>query len=275
VPAAPRRPRVIPWLVLLVPIASPAWAASELEQLLLRLDATATRYAQAARSFTCDETIQWEGRHRVGRQRFGYVVVLGQDGRFEDYRTRARGRRAAASAKRVEPSDFGVPAYLRSAYLWPFVFKRERWPRHRFTIVDHGEVLERAATQIRFEPIPPFEAGVNDWFGTAWIDDETALPLRVEAHRPEDEEQLERIRRHAEGEAVSDWVYVVEVVATNFTVEAYGLRFPGDAELRNDSYDFMRGLHGWDRATRTILRVTQRYSHHRFFDVEATPLPPR
>lgn len=40
----------------------------------------------------------------------------------------------------------------------------------------------------------------------------------------------------------------------------------------NDSYDFMRGLKGFNRATRTIMRVRQIYSAYRFYGVEATPV---
>jgi hypothetical protein len=163
-----------------------------------------------------------------------------------------------------------VPAYLRSAYLWVFVFRRERWPHHHYEVLGQEELYGRAATVIRFTPTPPYRTGVNEWFGAAWVDDETAQLLRVEAHRAEDEETLRDVERHAAGEAVSDWVYVVEEITTEFGVERHGLRFPSRVELRHDTYDFLRGLKAWRRATRTLLRVYQTYSDYRFFEVETT-----
>lgn len=242
-----------------------------LELLLTRLDRSAAQYSASALTFSCTETIRWEGRGiQDGRRRFNYVVTLDDQGVFADYRILARKHRRPGAPKRVEPRDYGVPTYLRSAYLWSFIFKRERWPRHRYEIVGEEEVYDRAATVIRFEPIPPYRVDVNNWFGTAWVDRDSAQLLKVTARRPEDEEQLRKPERHAAGEAVSDWTYVIEEVTTEFTVEERGLRYPRRVDLRQRSFSFLRGIEDWRRSSRTILEVTQIYSDYRFFVVEAT-----
>jgi hypothetical protein len=244
-----------------------------LESLLERLAGTAGLYRERALSFACEETIRGDKKGETGRQRFGYVVVFDDDKGFDDYRTRLK-RNPKSPPRRVEPEDYRVPAYLRSAYLWIFVFRRERQRFHEYEIVGEEELFGRPALMIRFEPVPPYRERVNDWHGTAWIDPESAQLLKVEAHRPEDHEMIDRIERHEAGEAVSDWVYTVERVTTEFTVEKGCLRFPGRVELRRVSHDFLHGSGGFDQRERVILWVSQKYTNYEFFDVEsAAELP--
>jgi len=80
----------------------------------------------------------------------------------------------------------------RSAYLWIFIFKRERWPLHRYEIVGAVEPFGRSAVVSRFEPLPPYRAG----------------------------------------EAVRYWTYYVERIATEFKIEERGMRFPSRADDR-------------------------------------------
>lgn len=239
-------------------------------ELLIRLDRVAEQYAERARSFTCEEHIRWDKGGETDRRKFGYVVVLDNEGNFDDYRTRLRSRERSDPAKRVEPADFGVPVYLRSAHLWLFIFRRDRWRFHHYDIVAEDELFDRPAVVIRFEPIPPYREKVNNWYGTAWVDEETAQLLRVEAHRPDDHEELQRVESHRAGEAVSSWVYDVQYFSTEFTVEKRGMRFPGLVEMREIHYDFRRGLHDFKKQERTVLWVYQTYSDYRFFEVEST-----
>jgi hypothetical protein len=149
-----------------------------LEEWLTRLDETAQLYATQARSFTCDETIQWDRKGETGRRKFGYVVVLDENGNFDDYRTRLKNRKALASLKRVKPEDYQVPSYLRSAYLWSFIFRRDRWPYHRYEIVGQESLKDRPAVILRFEPIPPYSPSVNNWFGSSGCSNSSFLLLR-------------------------------------------------------------------------------------------------
>jgi hypothetical protein len=241
-----------------------------LEELLIRLDQTARLYAEQARSFTCAETIRWDKKGETDRRKFGYVVTLDEDGNFDDYRTRLQTRTKASNPPRIEPEDHGVPAYLRSAYLWVFLFRRDRWPFHHYEIVEEKKLFDRPAVVLRFEPIPPHRETINNWYGLAWIDRETAQPLKIVAHRPEDHEEMRKIEQHRSGEAVSDWVYLVEEVSTEFKIERRGMRFPSRVELRQVHYDFMRRFDDWNKQERTTLWVYQTYDDYRFYDVKST-----
>ncbi len=253
-----------------VAVAADTNSNPDLRELLTRLDRTARLYAERARSFTCEETIRWDKKGETGQRKFGYVVSLDENENFDDYRTQSRRRKDSAVASRVRPEDYDVPAYLRSAYLWVFIFKRDRWPSHRYEIIGEDKLFGRPAIVIRFESIPPHRKTRNNWYGTAWVDRETALLLKVAAHGPEDHEEMQRIERHRAGEAVSDWIYFVEETVTEFKTEERGMRFPSRVELRQVNYDFMRGLSDWNKQERTTLWVYQTYRDYRFFEVESS-----
>jgi len=243
----------------------------DLDSWLERLDRTAELYRDRALSFTCVESIRWDQKGKTGRHKFGYVVTFDEEHRFEDYRTRVRRPRRASAPPRVEPADYGVPAYLRSAYLWIFIFREERHRFHRYAILGEGWLNGRPVVVLSFKPLPPFRPQINEWFGTAWVDRETAQLLKVVAHRPEDEETLHELELHKAGEAVSSWVYIVEQVTTEFRAEARGLRFPSRVELRRDRHGFLRGLDQFDHDKKLILSTEQKYSSYQFFTTEAEP----
>ena len=156
-----------------------------------------------------------------------------------------------------------------SVYLWPFIFKANRQEFHHYEIVGSDVLFDRAAVVIRFEPLAPFRARVNEWFGTAWVDRETAQLLKVEARHVDEEREAARLARHRAGEAASSWTYHIEQITTEFTVEANGMRLPGKVELLRESHDMLRGLKGWNESRRTVLWVGQTYENYRFFGVES------
>jgi len=115
---------------------------------LKRLDRTAELYRDRALGFSCVEMIRWDQKGKTGRRKFGYVVAFDEENRFEDYRTPVRRRSRASGTKRVEPAEYGVPAYLRSAYLWVFIFKRDRWAHHHYEIVGEEKLFDRTAVYV-------------------------------------------------------------------------------------------------------------------------------
>ena len=58
-----------------ITLAIGAEQQGELGALLERLDRTAALYSVSALTFSCKETIRWEGRDGNGRRRFNYVVT--------------------------------------------------------------------------------------------------------------------------------------------------------------------------------------------------------
>ena len=147
--------------------------------LLDRLAGIARLYSDTALRFACSETITAEPG---GTHRFEYIYVYGPDGKFRDYRTRAGSR----SGREISIAAARLPRWLAQAYCWAFIFGPKRWGQFRYELQGEAVALGRPAFLIRFEPLGPIEKGVNDWFGTAWIDRETLQLLRVEAQSPED-----------------------------------------------------------------------------------------
>jgi len=118
-----------------------------------------------------------------------------------------------------------------------------------------------------FSPIFPIEPRVNDWYGTAWIDVETAQLLKLEAHSPDDHNRLEAMERHARGDTIDSWDYEIESVTTWFETEVGGLRFPSRVELRRVKHHLERGKKGWKIVPERVFRVDQSYRHYEFFGV--------
>jgi hypothetical protein len=253
----------------------------EVRDLLERLDRSAATYRANALKFTCEETIKWSGRAGGysreligGRERFGYVFSYEDDEGFSDYRTRLKRRLGSKPPRRVTPEEYSVPRYLGSAYLWIFTFKRSRWARHEYEVVGEETVLDRAATVLKFTPRPPVRGGVNDWYGKAWVDTETAQLLKVEAVTPEDHELLGELEKHVAGEATSPWSYEVEHITTWFEIEENGLRFPSRVEIRQVFYRVRPDGEAWVVKPEQVLQVDQTYESYEFFGVSAEVVEP-
>jgi hypothetical protein len=244
------------------------------QALLQRLTQVADAYRENALKFSCEETIKWSGRgsgnslaRTAGRERFGYVFIHDQDEGYTDYRTRLKRGSGKKVPRRVTPEEFNVPRYLGSAYLWIFTFKGDRWPHYEYDLVGEETVLDRLAFKLVFKPVLPIEAGVNDWYGTAWIDAEIAQLLKVEAYTPEDRARQRKMQRHASGDAVNAWIYDIESVTTWFEIEVNGLRFPSRVEIRRFNYNVEPSKGGWKIRPDPLLQVDQSYQRYQFFGV--------
>lgn len=244
------------------------------QALLDRLARSASIYRENALRFSCEETIRWSGRggrhslaRTAGRERFGYVFIHKDEEGYTDYRTRLKRRTGKKVPRRVTPAEFNVPRYLGSAYLWIFTFKRDRWPHHEYKLMGEETVLDRRAVKLGFKPILPVVEGINDWYGTAWIDVETAQLLKVEAYTPADQRRREEMERHAAGDAVNEWIYDVERITTWFEIELDNLRFPSRVEIRRINYNLERGKNGYKVRPDAVLQVDQTYQHYEFFGV--------
>ncbi len=239
---------------------------SGLDILLPRLARASELFRDSTLKFTCDETITWSGQEiDGGRQKFGYVYVYDEDKGFEDYRTWLRG--GGKHPRDVSPSEVGVPAYLRSAFLWVFVFRDSRQDLHRYEIEGEETVLGRPAVKIRFEPIPPYRYKINDWFGWAWIDRQTAQPLKVEAYTPEDWERKQAFESDLGGlnwKSARELGYRIERIVTEFTVDKNGMRFPGTVEIQRSLYKVFKKNRYEEKS---LLQVRQVYRNYRFFSV--------
>lgn len=251
---------------------------AQLEDLLTRLTQSARQYGERALNFTCEEKIAWYGRSgEGGREKFGYVVATAEDGRFEDYRTRLRRFPTNKPPKRVDPLDYNVPRFLRSPYFWIFVFRQDRRDMYEFRMLGREEIEGLPAVKIGFEPVPPYEEKVNDWFGTAWVDPQNAQLLKVDGYTVEDWQTLKRMEAHLAGEGVTGALYIVEKFTTEFSVVNKKMRFPSRVEMRRVEYDISEKLRGgtqlagqskaWKYDTIPRMQVDQTYKNYKFFGV--------
>lgn len=233
---------------------------------LARVDGVASEFFGAAIRFDCKESIVWDG----GSASFNYIYVR-ENGKTEDFRSYG-GLSARDPMTPVLPEDHGVARYLRSAFLWFQIFRAARWPHHRYELVGHATVLERPAFGIRFEPVPPLRSGVNDWYGTAWFDAETAQLLRVVAYAPDawarklalEQALLEAPKLPSHRRVLFD----VEEITTEFGVEGRGLRLPSSVHIETVEKE-VRGTYTRPTRERVVEQTWQRYKKYRFFATDA------
>ncbi|HZI95340.1 MAG TPA: hypothetical protein VFE84_13930 [Patescibacteria group bacterium] len=251
------------------PAVAPAPLPGDREAgILQRLARTAVRYREFALKFTCREKMSWSPYEKRGSAEFGYVFEFNEGFGFSDFRTLSNASSRGKAPPEAFPDRMGVPAYLGSPYLWIFTFREERQRRHKYVILGNEQVDGRQAVMIHFEPRPPIDAGVNDWFGTAWVDQETALLLKVEAYTPDNWAELSKLKEHLARDTEQGGFHDVQRITTIFSVEKNGMRFPGKVELRNERHRLIRRAGQWSTWTSVRLQVDQEYTGYAFYGVE-------
>lgn len=258
----------------------------DLELVLERLARLAGLYRDEALSFSCDEVVtethyRTDGRvteHRSYEFQYIYVPDDSGDGRLLDYRTR-KSEAGDPAAPHVDLREVGIAAYLTRAYSWAFLFQPQRQRRYDFDLLGvDEEVFGRRALLIAFEPVPPYEVDVNDWFGRAWVDAETFQLLQVEALRSSDLLVAAEARRAQEELDLEESAYIFLETTTEFREVKNGMRFPTEVTLEVTSLrpsgglerllglaqDFSRGIH---MSRRSPVIVRQVYSDYSFFSV--------
>jgi hypothetical protein len=261
------------WLLLAAAAVAGAGvpAPPNLDTVLRGLDRASYLYLDAALRFACDEKIVERNPGRRIAHRFEYLFVYDETHGFQDYRMVVRkGTREPAN-----PTALGVGRFLERAYMWVLIFNRTRQPRHGYELLGFDKVRDLPALKVHFEPIPPFQKSINDWFGTAWVDPETFQILKVVARQAADEEEW-RLLQHDREETIPDSnpgparSYRVNVVTTEFTVVKNGMRFPGRAEIVSALYYLPH-----DRRSPEPQEISQGiseqfYSNYRFYGVRTS-----
>lgn len=248
-------------------------ARPSLEALLVRLDKVASLYRDTALSFACNETITYAApgtRPEVRKLQYIYVYDDRRD--LTDYRTERRRPRPGVEPKPIDLRRTDLPVFVSRAYSWVFTFERGKQSLHRFTMLDDAIALGRQAYAIRFEPIPPLQQDINDWFGTVWIDRDSLQFLRVEAMKADQLAEKQRFERHVgaprpEGAHDRTTSYSFSEIATDFTVEKNGMRFPGLVTIQRQKREIKEA--NWYKYDRQLAgyTVTQRYDDYQFFGV--------
>jgi len=280
-------------LILLLSCLGRALAAEttspDLTPMLDRLGRVAWLYADTALRFSCRETITVD---RGSPHRYDYIYSHDENGRFKDYRTRPGGR----SGREIDLADEHLRRWVSQAYSLIFFFRADRRERFHFKAGDGGVVLGRPALRIEFVPIPPYEADVNDWSGTAFIDRTTWQILKVEGWprteflaRANFDSALEELRTGAPPYVPPGGVdpppssFSFETVTTEFGIEKNGMRFPSEVRIEMRRYR-VPGRAGRTYDATPVYQVRQTYTNYRFFSVRtaaeiqdlfAAPAPPR
>ncbi len=243
-----------------------------LETVLAHLARVADLYRDQALRFTCDETISHTQKAFAQVHHFRYIYTYsGAEKKLLDYRE-PRGRAAEASARKQERArleNYGLPEYVLRAYSWIFVFDDGIQPYFHYEVTGADEAMERPAIRVRFDAIPPYQKGRNDWCGTAWIDRESWQLLRVEAVKGEEcltQTHLEA-RLSSMGDQLPLALYPITHVTTEFDIEKNGMRFPGRVVLERTE-TIVEGVQGKSAVYEApVFRVTQTYKRYKFFGV--------
>jgi len=243
-----------------------------LENVLDRLARVAGLYRDQALRFTCDETISLVAPATTEVHHFRYIYrYSGPEKKLMDWRE-PRGRAAEASRDKQERArleNYGLPLYILRAYSWIFAFEETVQPFYRYEVLGFGEALYRPAIEVRFEAIPPFQDGVNEWCGTAWVDHDSWQLLRVEAVPAVECKAGVQLQTRLAGKsaAVALAAYPLTEVTTEFDVEKNGMRFPGRVVAERTMYH-VETIDGKPSKKETPeFRVTQTYKRYRFFGV--------
>jgi hypothetical protein len=236
-------------------------------EILPRLGRVAQLYRDTALRFTCKEEITDTGLggHKF---QFEYIYIYDKTSGFQDHRTHlVRGQ-----IDRIDPEKAGARHFVQRAYSWAFIFSEAEQRLHRYEMAGKDTVLDRPAIKVDFVPIPPYRAGVNEWFGTAWVDAESYQLLRVEAMRSEAYRVNQRFQENlavaiTQATRLRPEQYVIERVSTDFTEQKNGMRFPGRVVIANSVYQIQGGsvMNGFLETP--LYRVQQTYSDYNFFAV--------
>ena len=266
-----------------------------LEETLQQLANLSQLYRDTALRFTADETIvdiryakernQWgiiwwpRPMRETYKFRYFYIFAIPTDGssveRLDDYRNVLDEKPADGNLQEVDLRELDLPAYITRAYSWVFLFQESLQKRFRYEFVGQQKALGRKAAMISFEPLPPFEKGLNEWFGKAWVDLETAQLLKVESIHQRHQATMGRLEESENTDELPSDTLVVHLL-TEFGEEKNGMRFPSKVNIVGTEYwtpeptrtvaqlELNNPL--WATAS-IVFRVNQTYKNYRFFSV--------
>jgi len=249
----------------------PPSVSDPLEALLGRLSQRGALYEKAALGFSCEETVvegkfggQGGENRREVKTRYDYLCEGNPQSGYEEIRILVS-KDASSRGRRVVNTNLGVPG----AYAWSLLFTDLRRPHFRFELEGEELLGFHLAAVVAFTGAAPFAGGreIEEWSGRVWVDQETGNFLKVVA-TPNNQDDLLRLRMAA-------WLKSIQVGAVRirrqprgyryeltFTVEKFGLTFPGEAETRV----FVLTPEGQEEIRE---KTTQRFENYVFFNVHS------
>jgi hypothetical protein len=242
-------------------------------ELVRGLNRASYLYLDEALRFTSKEKIvEWGSASQLKVHSYDYLFVYDKDKGFQDYRSTGSGKHSV----QVNLQDERVHLYLERAYMWVLIFNRTRLDHYRYRIRGSEKLQDIDTIQVEFEPIPPYQNGLNDWTGTAWVDPATYQIVKVEAMKRRDIKEKEKMEKETEefltspkGEGSAN-KYRIEKASTEFSVVKNGMRFPGSAEIVSTLYYLPYHPNDLKPQVVTEDHARQTYSHYRFYGVRTS-----
>jgi hypothetical protein len=235
------------------------------------VNARAQLYEKAALGFSCEETVI-QGKFSSGtgenkkeqKNRYDYLYEGSAESGYKEVRMLPSKSGDPADSKEVDP-DLDVPG----AYDWALLFTKHHQPYFRFELAGTERVGFQTAAIISFRGAKAFDHGkeIQEWSGRVWVNNESGNFVKVEADPNGQEERL--------AQRTDEWRKALRIVGIStkrqprgfhyrldFTVEKFGLSFPGEAETRRFALDIMG-----DEELKE--RTVQRFRSYVFFNVNS------
>jgi hypothetical protein len=228
-------------------------------------------YEKAALGFSCDETVlqgkfsasTGDSKHEE-ETRYNYLVEGDPAGGFEEMRFLLDSNNVPQESRIVEA---GIP--VPGAYDWALLFTERHRPYFRFAPAGEEMVGFHATSLVTFTGAAAWDRGreVEEWSGTAWVDRETGNFVKIVA-TPNKQDELLPLK-------TEKWLKGVRLGGVplkkqprgsryelSFSVEKFGLSFPGEAVTRL----FSLGPQGQEEIRE---RITQTFRNYVFFNVHS------
>ena len=276
------RSLAVPLFLVLAGTTTPADSPAEnppLSTLLERLDRVAGLYRSGALDFTCIETVDYPNRRR---DKYDYIYKV-NDGVLEDHHV----PRGLGNGSKLLDQPKGVPDGIARPSLWTGVFMEVRQDYNRYEIAGREVVLGRPTTLVSFEPMPgKIIDQVNDWIGTAWVDEETFQIVKIvafearrhakylklldqyeQAGREYEEAVALRGKEDPKPEKPKPKEFEMTTYSTLFGYVRNGMRFP--TEVRTERREYLVPGDDIDdpKAGHRMFLVLQTFDRYRFFGV--------
>ncbi len=246
-------------------------ASFPLQPVLEQLSKRAVLYEKAALGFSCDETVlagkfsprSGENR-REEKSRYNYLYEGSPESGFEEIRI-LQDRNDSPREPRIADPDLPVPG----AYDWALLFTDRHRPLFRFEPAGEEWVAFHATRILAFSGAARWDRGkkIEEWSGKVWVDRETGNFVKIVA-APNNQDEMLPLR-------VSEWLKGIRLGGVplkkqprgyryrlSFTVEKFGLTFPGEAETRL----FVLTQEGEEELRQ---RIAQKFRNYVFFNVHS------
>jgi hypothetical protein len=252
-------------------LETPTEAPNPLAPLLEQLSRRAALYEKAALGFSCDETVlvgKFSGRTGENRKEektlYNYLYEGNPGTGFEEIRILQDRNDLPQEARIAEP---GLP--VPGAYDWALLFTERHRPYFRFESAGEERVGFHVTRIVAFQGAATWNRGrrIEEWSGKVWVDRETGNFVKILA-APNRQEELLPLR-------MTKWLKGIRLgglplkkqprgyrYQLSFTVEKFGLTFPGEAVTRL----FVLTLQGEEEIRE---RISQDFDNYVFYNARS------